>query len=171
MTVPPRLNSPYWLEGADTSFPTLTSELEVDVAVIGAGITGCSAAYLLKQAGQSVALLETNRIGYGATGYTTAKLTVGHGLVYADLIKSHGVEAATLYARSNHEALEQIALIVQAESDRVRLRASDKLRLCRVAEVCAKHRARGRGGLCGGRRRQPDDADGLAVPGCRGDQS
>jgi glycine/D-amino acid oxidase-like deaminating enzyme/nitrite reductase/ring-hydroxylating ferredoxin subunit len=116
MIVPPRLNSPYWLEGADTSFPTLTSELEVDVAVIGAGITGCSAAYLLKQAGQSVALLETNRIGYGATGYTTAKLTVGHGLVYADLIKSHGVEAATLYARSNHEALEQIALIVQAES-------------------------------------------------------
>jgi glycine/D-amino acid oxidase-like deaminating enzyme/nitrite reductase/ring-hydroxylating ferredoxin subunit len=116
MTVPLRLNSPYWLEGADTSFPTLSSDLEVDVAVIGAGITGCSAAYLLKQAGQSVALLETNRIGYGATGYTTAKLTVGHGLVYADLIKSHGVEAATLYARSNHEALEQIALIVKAES-------------------------------------------------------
>ena len=116
MSEAPLLNSPLWLERADTSFPSLSGEVEVDVAVIGGGITGVTAAYLLKQAGKRVALLEMNRIGYGATGYTTAKLTVGHSLVYADLVRSYGAEAARLYARSNQEAVEQIVGIVREHS-------------------------------------------------------
>lgn len=108
----PRLNRPLWLEHADTAYPALSADLEVDVAVIGAGITGVTAAHLLKRAGKTVALLEQNRVGYGATGYTTAKLTVGHSLVYADLIDSFGVEAARRYARSNQEAIETVAGIV-----------------------------------------------------------
>ena len=54
----PRLNRSYWLEHADVRYPPLHDELEVDVAVIGAGITGVTAAYLLAQAGTSVALVE-----------------------------------------------------------------------------------------------------------------
>ena len=81
----PLLNRPYWLERATTDYPSLTRDLDVEVAVIGAGITGLSAAHLLKQAGKTVAVLEMNRIGYGATGYTTAKLAVSHSLVYSAL--------------------------------------------------------------------------------------
>ena len=105
----PLLNRPYWLEQATTDYPSLTHDLDVDVAVIGAGITGLTAAHLLKQAGKSVALLEMSRIGYGATGYTTAKLAVGHSLVYAALTESYDVETASRYARSNQEAIEQSA--------------------------------------------------------------
>ena len=83
------------------------------MAVIGAGITGVTTAHLLKQEGKTVALLETNRVGYGATGYTTAKLTVGHSLVYADLTDSFGVETARRYARSNHEAIKKVSEIVR----------------------------------------------------------
>ena len=108
----PRLNRSLWLEDAEGVYPRLTNDLVVDVAVIGAGITGVSAAHLLKQAGKSVALLESNVIGYGATGYTTAKLTVGHSLIYADLIKSFGEETARLYARSNQEAITSVAELV-----------------------------------------------------------
>jgi len=86
------------------------------VAVIGAGITGVTAAHLLKQGGKTVALLETNGIGYGATGYTTAKLTVGHSLIYADLVESFGEETARLYARSNQEAIACIAALVREHS-------------------------------------------------------
>ena len=38
-----------------------------------------TAAVLLKRAGKRVALLDSNRIVRGATGYTTAKVTSGHG--------------------------------------------------------------------------------------------
>ena len=111
-----KLNRSLWLEPAETRFPSLTSTLDVDVAVIGAGITGVTTAHLLKQAGKTVALIESNGVGYGATGYTTAKLTVGHSLVYHDLIESFGEEAARAYARSNQEAIERIQAIVRDNS-------------------------------------------------------
>jgi glycine/D-amino acid oxidase-like deaminating enzyme/nitrite reductase/ring-hydroxylating ferredoxin subunit len=110
------LNRPLWLKRADTSYPQLTGTVSVDVAVIGAGITGATAAFLLKQAGRSVALLELNRICSGATGYTTAKLTVGHNLVYADLIRSHDVDTARRYAAGNQAAIEHVARIVDGHA-------------------------------------------------------
>jgi glycine/D-amino acid oxidase-like deaminating enzyme len=115
----PRVNRPLWLEGVSTVFPPLEADRDVDVAVIGAGITGVTAAYLLKAAGKRVALVEASRVGFGATGYTTAKLTVGHNLIYRDLVDSFGVEIAALYARSNQEAIDSIADLVQ--EPRVRL--------------------------------------------------
>jgi glycine/D-amino acid oxidase-like deaminating enzyme/nitrite reductase/ring-hydroxylating ferredoxin subunit len=109
---PPILNRPYWLEAADTDFAPLAASTRVDVAVIGAGITGVTAAYLLKREGRTVALLDMSRIGFGATGYTTAKLTVGHSLIYADLIEMFGEDVARTYARSNQEAIERVAALV-----------------------------------------------------------
>jgi hypothetical protein len=110
--MPPVLNRPLWLERADTDYPGLAGDLAVDFAVIGAGITGATAAYLLARAGRTVALLESSRVCFGATGYTTAKLTVGHGLIYADLADAYGPETARRYARSNQDAIEQVAAIV-----------------------------------------------------------
>jgi glycine/D-amino acid oxidase-like deaminating enzyme/nitrite reductase/ring-hydroxylating ferredoxin subunit len=107
-----RVNNPLWLDGADTSYPAVKGVVHVDVAVVGAGITGATTAYLLKRAGRSVALLESDRICAGATGYTTAKLTVGHSLVYQELIESLGIETARHYARSNQRAIESVAGIV-----------------------------------------------------------
>jgi glycine/D-amino acid oxidase-like deaminating enzyme/nitrite reductase/ring-hydroxylating ferredoxin subunit len=108
----PRINRPLWLEEADTAYPSLAGAIDVDVAVIGGGITGLTTAHLLKRAGRTVALVEMNRIGYGATGYTTAKLTVGHGLVYRRLTDEHGEETARRYARSNQDAIGLVAAIV-----------------------------------------------------------
>ena len=111
-----KLNQPLWLEAAGPSYPALSDSLAVDVAVIGAGITGVTTAYLLKQAGKSVALLESSAVGFGATGYTTAKLTVGHSLVYHHLTESFGEDAARAYARSNQEAIERIEAIARDNS-------------------------------------------------------
>ena len=108
----PVLNSPLWLEHAATRYPPLDGALEVDVAVVGAGITGATTAFLLAREGRSVALLEASAIAFGATGYTTAKLTVAHGLVYRDLVDSRGTEAARRYAASNREAIELVASLV-----------------------------------------------------------
>jgi glycine/D-amino acid oxidase-like deaminating enzyme/nitrite reductase/ring-hydroxylating ferredoxin subunit len=84
----------------------------VDVAVVGAGITGVTAAFLLKRAGKSVALLEMKRVVRGATGYTTAKVTSGHSLVYSALEKSRGEEVARKYAQANEAGLATVRSLV-----------------------------------------------------------
>jgi glycine/D-amino acid oxidase-like deaminating enzyme len=95
--------------------PRLERDVEADVAVIGGGIVGLTTALLAQRAGASVALVEANRVGNGVSGYTTAKVSSQHGLIYARLRSSLGPDAAGLYGRINEAALAWIAEHVEAE--------------------------------------------------------
>ncbi|MBT2365724.1 FAD-dependent oxidoreductase [Streptomyces sp. ISL-10] len=100
----------YWMKSeAGAHHPALAAGLEVDVAVVGGGIAGICTAWELAGTGRSVVLLEADRIAAGVTGYTTAKLSSQHGLIYSHLHKSLGAEGARLYARSQQEAVEHVA--------------------------------------------------------------
>src|SRR5918994_3775587 len=100
----------FWIRTTpDTDYPALSGEVSVDAAVVGAGITGVTAALLLKRAGKTVALLDAKRIARGATGYTTAKVTSGHGVIYGQLVGSFGEDGARTYADANQAAIERIA--------------------------------------------------------------
>jgi glycine/D-amino acid oxidase-like deaminating enzyme/nitrite reductase/ring-hydroxylating ferredoxin subunit len=104
----------YWVHStAETDYPTLERDIDVDVAVLGGGIVGITAALLAQRAGLKVALVEMRRIAAGATGYTTAKITSGHSSLYRALERNHGVEATRLYAEVNEAGLEQIARLVE----------------------------------------------------------
>lgn len=92
-----------------TDWSTLREDVHVDVVVVGAGITGLSVAAKLKQAGARVAVIEAGKIAAGATGYTTAKVTSQHGLIYADLLENAGEEMAQQYATANEAGLAEIA--------------------------------------------------------------
>jgi ribulose 1,5-bisphosphate synthetase/thiazole synthase len=70
-------------EGFKSQYPKLGSDIEVDTVIVGGGITGMTSAYLLKKAGQKVAVLEKDCIGSGTTGHTTGKVTSQHNLMYA----------------------------------------------------------------------------------------
>jgi glycine/D-amino acid oxidase-like deaminating enzyme len=87
----------------------------VDVAVIGAGITGLTAALLLKRAGRRVAVLEAGTIGGGVTGFTTAHVTEVLDTRWFRLKKDFGRDGAALAARSQRAALERIAALVAEE--------------------------------------------------------
>lgn len=64
-----------WIEKpVAKSFPALQKDINVDIAIIGGGITGITAAYLLSKSGRSVAVLEAKEIGGGATGSSTGNL-------------------------------------------------------------------------------------------------
>src|SRR5690606_22351375 len=93
-------------------WPALNGDTDVDVAVIGGGITGLSVAIQLKRAGKRVAVIETGRIASGATGYTTAKVTSLHGMMYADLLRDAGENLARQYAEANEAGLAEIARLV-----------------------------------------------------------
>ena len=106
-----------WLATSDhPSFPPLHEDLAVDAAVVGAGITGLTAALLLQRDGASVAVIEAGRIGAGTTGHTTGKITSQHSLTYARLIDTHGERKARLYAEANQQAIDLVSELVEVTS-------------------------------------------------------
>lgn len=106
----------FWIDSTPkTSYPSLENSISVDVAIVGAGIVGLTAATLLKRAGKTVAVIESREIVTGVTGHTTAKITSLHQLIYADLIKQIGEPKARLYAESNQAAIEYVAQLVEQE--------------------------------------------------------
>ncbi|MCC0176436.1 FAD-dependent oxidoreductase [Waterburya agarophytonicola K14] len=115
MTTLPGKPVSFWLDStAKTTYPQMEN-VTVDVAIVGAGITGITAAYLLKKAGKKVALIEGQHIAASASGHTTAKVTSLHQLIYAELIDRHGEDKARLYGESNQAGVEFIASTVEQE--------------------------------------------------------
>jgi glycine/D-amino acid oxidase-like deaminating enzyme/Rieske Fe-S protein len=91
-----------------TAGAPLPANLQADVAVVGGGITGLTAAVILAQAGSRVVLLERDRIGSGETGNTTSHLTEAVDARYRNLITDFGEEQAALVARSSRDAIDWI---------------------------------------------------------------
>lgn len=100
----------YWQASASAPRrPPLKRDRGCDVAVLGAGIVGLSAALELSRAGADVVVLEARRIGAGASGYTTGKLSSLNGLIYAELEDSFGPHVAAAYGAANEAGLAAIA--------------------------------------------------------------
>ncbi len=103
----PEYSSSLWLETTTLpSYPPLQEELDVDVAIVGGGISGILTAYLLSKNGVKVALVEASTLMNGTTGHTTAKVTAQHDLIYDELIQHIGLENAGLYYKANDEAIQ-----------------------------------------------------------------
>lgn len=103
----------YWLIPSNQpSFPALEKDRKADIVIIGGGIAGITLAYLLQQAGVESFLLEANRIAFGTTGHTTAKITSQHELIYDRLTSKVGREQAQQYAHANEAAIHEVEGIV-----------------------------------------------------------
>ncbi len=113
----PRSEKSFWREAypAKTLYPSLTDHIETDVVVVGGGITGLTAAYLLKQSGKRVVVVEKHTIGGGTTGRSTGKVTSQHGIFYTPLGQVLGRQAAQTYADANQTAVNKIEAIIRAE--------------------------------------------------------
>lgn len=93
----------------------VAGDMAVDVAVIGAGMTGILTAWYLKQQGKHVIVLEADRIASGQTRNTTAKITSQHGILYQTLIKDYGKKQANLYARANESAIAAYQKLIEGK--------------------------------------------------------
>jgi glycine/D-amino acid oxidase-like deaminating enzyme/nitrite reductase/ring-hydroxylating ferredoxin subunit len=96
-------------------FPALDREITVDVVVVGAGLTGITAAYLLKQEGLTVALVERERCAGVDTGHTTAHLTAVTDVRLHQLARRFGPTVARAVWDAGTTAIDRVASLVQAE--------------------------------------------------------
>ena len=99
-----------WLKTADKPrFDALDGNKKTDVLIIGGGIAGILCAYKLKNAGVDCMLVEADEICGGITKNTTAKITLGHGLIYDKMTRRFGEDKARLYAEAQSKAIQEYA--------------------------------------------------------------
>jgi glycine/D-amino acid oxidase-like deaminating enzyme/nitrite reductase/ring-hydroxylating ferredoxin subunit len=104
----------YWsATHAFPDFPALDRDIEVDVVVVGAGLTGITTAYLLKQEGARVALIERDRVAAGDTSRTTAHLTYVTDYRLHQLADTFGNDAAKAFWEAGAAAIDEIAAIAR----------------------------------------------------------
>lgn len=110
-------NVSYWQASADgPSTESLKDTAETDVCIIGGGISGLTAAYLLTRAGKSVTVIDDGPIGGGETARTTAHLTNAIDDRFYRVAKWHGDDKAKLAIESHTRAIDEIERIVSMES-------------------------------------------------------
>ena len=104
-----------WMDDADrVSFDSLKKSIKTDVLIVGGGITGILCAHMLKKAGVDCILAEADCICGGITQNTTAKITLGHGLIYDKLIRRFGSEKARMYLQAQIKASKEYELLCQS---------------------------------------------------------
>jgi glycine/D-amino acid oxidase-like deaminating enzyme/nitrite reductase/ring-hydroxylating ferredoxin subunit len=109
-------NTSYWTDNTPAPrFSALKEDIAVDVLVVGAGITGITAAYLLKRAGHTVALVERGRCVEAETAYTTAHLTAVTDTSLKDLVDTFGHDHAQAVWDAGLAAIELIDRLVWGE--------------------------------------------------------
>jgi len=101
-------SKPVWDEVSIPRFDSLKGSIQIDVVIIGGGITGLSAAWFLKQSGLKVCVLEREALGRRDTGHTTAHLTCVTDARLGDLVKAFGREQAALVWSAGVTALNLI---------------------------------------------------------------
>jgi gamma-glutamylputrescine oxidase len=92
--------------------PALAGERTADVCVIGGGIAGCSAALHLAQAGYRVVLLESERIGWGASGRSGGQALAGFACGQETLADQVGRDDARRMWQMSVEAVALLADLI-----------------------------------------------------------
>ena len=105
-----------WMQTGEIVVDTaLTADVEADVCVIGAGISGMTTAYLLLKEGKSVVILDDGPVGGGQTERTTAHLSNAIDDRYTEIESWHGQDGAKLAAESHTAAIDTIEAIAARE--------------------------------------------------------
>jgi gamma-glutamylputrescine oxidase len=109
----PPAASYYALDDAWATRAPVRGELRCDVAVLGGGIAGCSAALHLAKRGYKVALLEARRVGYGASGRSGGQTIFGLAVGQPKLEREVGREDARRLFDLSIEALDLTHSLIQ----------------------------------------------------------
>lgn len=109
--------SSYWRDTAPASVDYSQTQLpdNVDVAVVGGGFTGLSTAIHVARKGATVALLERERFGWGASGRNGGMCTTGATVGFVTLIQRYGVDTAKRLHSAYDDAIDLVERLVKEE--------------------------------------------------------
>jgi gamma-glutamylputrescine oxidase len=103
--------NPYWLEEPSPARPETKFHGRADVAIVGAGITGCAAALRLAEAGVRVRVHDARGVAEGASG-RNGGFALGGGAARYDIAReTYGAERAAAFWGWTRDALERMAEI------------------------------------------------------------
>lgn len=115
------------------------ADRKADVVVVGAGLTGLITAVLLARAGKDVLVLEAQTVGAGATGNTTAKISLLQGSKLSRVVAKHGPKLARQYVEGNQEG--QQWLLQHCESHGLSVQREDAYTYAQSAKGVPSARA------------------------------
>lgn len=96
----------------DISYPSIESEIDTDILIIGGGITGALIAYKLINEGKKIVLVDRRDIGNGSTAASTALLQYEIDLSLHDLINLRGLDCAVDSYRNGKKAIFDLRKII-----------------------------------------------------------
>lgn len=109
--------TPYWLDTSTQGPDRSTTEVggKVDVAIVGAGLTGLSAALHLARKGAQVAVLERDTVAFGASGRNGGMATTGLSIGFRDAIARYGFPTASALFLAYNDAIDSVEKLVGEE--------------------------------------------------------
>ena len=113
------LTYPVWHDSAiqQTAFGTAPAHAEVDVAIVGAGLSGLWTAYYLSSAEPSlrIAILEARHVGFGASGRNGGWCSGYFPLTVSELASVYGRDAALLAYQESFATLPEVEQVLRRE--------------------------------------------------------
>ncbi|WP_326595466.1 NAD(P)/FAD-dependent oxidoreductase [Streptomyces sp. NBC_01803] len=108
---------PYWLDTAPAAPDRTALSLDgrTDVAVVGAGLTGLSAALHLARKGARVTVLEQDTVGWGASGRNGGMCTTGLAIGFLTAVGRYGVPTAKSLYLAYNDAIDTVEKLVTEE--------------------------------------------------------
>jgi glycine/D-amino acid oxidase-like deaminating enzyme len=151
-----RLERPIWLDkvhAAVPRYPQLSKQIDVDVAIVGGGVTGAAVAWRLASSGLRVAVLEARRVGRGSTAASTALLMQEPDEDFGRLRERYGRKAAARIWQLSRKATRDMVSTLRRLDIRCALAERDSIYYTLDQEdvrlLRQEHRARQAAGVAG----------------------
>ena len=110
-------NYTFWKNNIDNNdCASINKNMDVDILIVGGGITGMSLLYHLNKSKLKTILVESNTCGQGVTSKSTAKITYLQEKQYLNIKTFINEEAASLYLKSQRDAVKLLVDIINKEN-------------------------------------------------------
>lgn len=127
-----------WMKNRHDKMKQLNQNIECDVLIVGAGMSGLLCAYQLQHKFDRVVIIESDEIASGASGRNTGKLTSQHGFNYQKILNFHGIEKTRLYYEENEQAIQGIKKIIDEYAIECDYQMKDSIVGCKSSSMKKK---------------------------------